>query len=120
MGTAQGVIRRIRLRLWTAVAGIVRIARRKKVRGCYDATIHQCDCDAGRCTQELCAADGGIWTDGCPDHCDEATCETESTGGEEPDGDGDTTGNADPAGSPAGISPSRMLRETKVGGWLFA
>merc|ERR1712048_38540 len=75
---------------------------------CYDMTTHACDCEINRCTQELCAANGGVWSSACSTHCEDDCTEPE-----------DTTGNTDGDGgglaSPRAINPSRMLRETGLG-----
>jgi len=48
---------------------------------CYDMTVHQCSCDPGSCTAELCQAQDGIWTAECPTHCRASDCQQSSEGG---------------------------------------
>jgi hypothetical protein len=37
--------------------------------GCYDMGVHQCSCEADRCSKDKCDGVGGIWTGECPSHC---------------------------------------------------
>ena len=54
--------------------------------GCYDMTIHECNCNPESCSAELCQAANMFWTADCPEPCDPEKCPAASfvmvTGGD--------------------------------------
>jgi len=42
--------------------------------GCYDMTIHKCNCNPESCSAELCAAAQMLWTAECPELCAPEKC----------------------------------------------
>jgi len=66
---------------------------------CYDVGIHQCSCQPGRCSPELCAANDGIWTAECTDHCME--CGSDAVDPAPPPAD-DTDANKPPVTTSVG------------------
>merc|ERR1712238_626323 len=76
---------------------------------CYDMTVHQCSCDPGSCTAELCQAQDGIWTAECPNHCRTSDCQPPSSSegdGEVGDGDGGVGVGIDDTSATDGSSSS--------------
>merc|ERR1712238_348217 len=85
---------------------------------CYDMTVHQCSCDPGSCTAEMCQAQDGIWTAECPNHCRTSDCQPPSSSegdGEVGDGDGGVGVGIDDTSATDGSSSSSSSNSNSNG-----
>jgi len=73
--------------------------------GCYDVDIHKCGCQEEACSKQKCESISRIWTDECPDHCDEELCLNSSN----------TSASIDPNSKNASSTKNETVISSEVG-----